>query len=216
MSKSKKTYYAIEAGGEKHIFATWPECKKFRDAHPSKARYKGFRTLEEATAFLDPSGGAGQGTSNDNPLAIADSAMRGRTAVAYSDGSFNTATGTWGYGALLFPINDPEDLLYYTGSGKDGASSRNVTGEIHGAVRAIQEAIVLGYKNVVVRYDYAGIEMWATGRWKANLPVTIWYQSKIQKLGKKIRIFFEKVDAHTGEKYNELVDGIAKHAAGIS
>lgn len=35
------------------------------------------------------------------------------------------------------------------------------------------------------------------------------------ELDKCINIRFEKVNAHTGEQYNELVDQLAKQAAGI-
>ena len=45
---------------------------------------------------------------------------------------------------------------------------RNVSGEILGAMAAVERAIELKLPEVTIYYDYMGIEMWAEGAWKRN------------------------------------------------
>lgn len=201
-----KNFYAIEAGGKKCIVRTWGECQKIRDAHPKGARYKGFATIEEAEDFLG-SLPKSEGQSANAPK------IAGDAAIAYTDGSFNRLYGIWGYGVVLFSQDSPADRMMYMGSGNDAISTRNVAGEVHGAMRAIHEAISLGFDHLEIHYDYEGVEAWATGRWKRNIELTREYHSFVQAAREKITVSFVKVAAHTGNELNEMVDGLAKKAA---
>ena len=57
-------------------------------------------------------------------------------AVAYVDGSFNSATGVFGYGVVMFH-NGTETHLYDSGNDVQMASMRNVAGEIYAALIAV-------------------------------------------------------------------------------
>ena len=211
----KYSCYAIIAGGQKRIFSSWDECQAFRDKYPKGAKYKGFATKREAEEFLGLSP-----TDETNRAAISSDIppmklSRRNTAIAYTDGSYNPATKIWGYGVYLYDASNKSDSFEYLDNGSKYNDARNVAGEVFGAVRAIQEAIRLGFKKIVICHDYEGIEAWATGRWAAKKELTMWYQMMLDKYRPKIKISFQKVAAHTGEKYNEIVDGIAKRAAGI-
>ena len=92
---------------------------------------------------------------------------------------------------------------------------RNVAGEITGAVMAIKFAIKQKAKNIVIFYDYAGIEEWAEGNWKANKAGTQKYKAFIDSARPYINIGFEKVKAHTGDTFNERADILAKNALGL-
>ncbi len=62
---SNKNYYAVRTGRKTGIFHSWPECEAQVKGFPG-ARYKGFRTLSEAEAFLrsaDPPRQAGAPTT---------------------------------------------------------------------------------------------------------------------------------------------------------
>ena len=72
------------------------------------------------------------------------------------------------------------------------ATMRNVAGEIKGAEAAVKKAIELGVKELVIYYDYKGIEMWATGDWNRNKAGTIAYHEYIMSVKDKIKAYFCK------------------------
>ena len=72
-----------------------------------------------------------------------------------------------------------------------------------------------GVKELVIYYDYMGIEMWATGDWKRNKAGTIAYYEFMQKVKNQISLTFVKVKGHSGIAGNEEADRLAKEAVGI-
>lgn len=69
-------------------------------------------------------------------------------------------------------------------------------------------------RSLTIFYDYMGIECWASGDWKANKDGTIKYRAFMQEMQAEMDIRFRKVTAHTGVRFNELVDRLAKEAVG--
>ncbi len=81
-----------------------------------------------------------------------------------------------------------------------------------GAMNAIKWAYENNYQRIVIYHDYEGIARWATGDWKTNQVGTRKYKEFIQKFNRRIDIQFEKVTAHSGDKYNDEADSLAKEA----
>ncbi len=130
--------------------------------------------------------------------------------TAYVDGSYDKNTGVYGYGVVLLNEDgtDADEMLNGFGKDKDGVW--NVAGEIEGAMKAIEYATRKGYDAVHICYDYEGIEAWATHKWRAKKDITRLYVSFIEEYSQHIDITFEKVEAHTGVKFNEAADKLAK------
>lgn len=88
---------------------------------------------------------------------------------------------------------------------------RNVGGELFGAITAMMFARQHEEcDTLILYYDYNGISKWATGEWKRNNPYTVKYKELYDELKKELRIIFRKVKAHSGNKYNEKADALAK------
>lgn len=189
-------YYAVRIGRNPGIYHTWDECKRETMGFKG-ASFKKFSTREDAEAFI-----------NEVEEEKKESAEKDELVV-YVDGSYRNKDKSHSYGVYMF--NDEEEYTYSKRFFKD-SEMRNVSGEIKGAMRAMEEAVKLGKKKIYLHYDYEGIRSWALGFWKTNKEGTIYYKNFYDSIKNKLEVKFIKVEAHSGVKYNELVDKLAKEA----
>lgn len=203
---AKKKIYAVKKGKETGIFYSWDECKALVSGYPG-AEYKGFFTEEEAKDYLS-------GLENDSLSRILykEEECLQNQIIAYVDGSFDEKIGKYAFGCVMLTPNG--EIIRESGNGDNPESLalRNVTGEMLGAMFVVKWCDKNGYSAIKICYDYFGIEKWATGEWKAKNTLTQKYAAFMQENGKKIRISFKKIAAHTGNKYNEEADKLAKAA----
>lgn len=197
MSRRKYAYYAVRKGRKRGVFTTWEKCKESVEGY-SGAMYRGFDYMDSAIEYL---------RRKDEPNPDNNASI-----IAYIDGSYDPRTGVYGYGCIVILPNGEMKKLYGAGNNSDASTLRNITGELLASMHAVAYARKLGYDSIEVRYDYQGIESWATGEWKANNWYTQTYADTISEYMKALKVRFTKVAAHTGEQYNELVDGLAKYA----
>ncbi|MBE5941897.1 MAG: reverse transcriptase-like protein [Lachnospiraceae bacterium] len=213
-----KKYYAVARGKTPGIYFTWDDCKVQVDGFPG-AKYKSFPTVVEAQEFIESATGRYEEERQPDEQQALDwmeekpvESVDG--LVAYVDGSYDHSQLRYAYGCVMV-LPDEEVTLSGSDNDEEYVSMRNVAGEILGSEKAVLWAIEHGYKKVTIYYDYEGIEKWANHLWKANKTGTQRYQAFIDEKRKEIEICFEKVIAHTGVKYNEMADGLAKEALGI-
>lgn len=211
-----KKYYAVAKGKTPGIYLTWNDCKAQVDGF-SGAVYKGFATVQEAEEFVVRYGDritAVDKQKNIQPDDNTELVSTDTHLVAYVDGSYEHSMRQYAYGCVLVLA---EDTVTLNGSGneEDYVTMRNVAGEILGSEHAIRWAVEHGYSSITIYYDYEGIEKWANGIWKANKAGTQRYKEFVAKQREKIDISFSKVAAHTGVKYNEMADQLAKAALGL-
>ncbi len=192
---AKKKYYAVTDGNAPGIYDSWDVCSRILQEHGGHC--KGFSERQEAENYLN-------GTE--------DRETQYEVLTAFVDGSFEVSIGRYGFGCVI--LQPGKEPLEYCGSGDNEASAalRNVTGEMLGAMFAVKWAMAHGFGEILLCYDYEGIEKWATGVWKAKTELTSKYAVAMKEWGRAIRISFKKIAAHTGNRYNERADQLAKKA----
>lgn len=197
-----KKYYAVKRGRKAGIYTSWDECRKQIEGF-SGAVYKSFTDYDVASQFVQ----GVMSQKEDRPKDI----EKEYDVYAYIDGSYDNSKKVYGSAILLF-IKGKKVVHKFAGNKSELIDLRNVAGEIEAAKYVMQYAYNNGIKQIKIYYDYAGIEMWATKSWKANLDYTREYVEFYDRIKKHVDITFCKVKAHTGDKYNEEVDLLAKSA----
>ncbi|MCR5148736.1 MAG: ribonuclease H family protein [Eubacterium sp.] len=225
-TKAANKFYAVRKGRNPGIYYSWSDCEKNVKGFPG-AEFKSFKELSEAEEYVKAEAGPARlkkiSHENDDSQ-VSESAIKpdikaevtagSAENYAFVDGSFNSATGVYGYGGFLM-ANGEKIILQGSGNDREMAEMRNVAGEICGSVAAVKRAIKLGLSKVSIYYDYMGIEKWATGEWKRNKTGTAHYHEVMQKAAGLIEIEFIKVKGHSGVAGNEEADRLAKEAVGI-
>ena len=212
-------YYGVQKGRSTGVFLSWAECQKQVTGFPG-ALFKSFTTWEEAEAYVK--GQAAEVTDSATELL----AKEPGALIAYVDGSFHGETGAFSYGMVLLMLTEvtgkgmsdtdiAEQTFYESFLDEELASMRNVAGEIKGAEAAMRYAVEHGYHKLYIFHDYEGIAKWCQGAWKTNKEGTKAYKAYYDSIQDKLQVIFVKVAAHTGDKYNEMADTLAKKALGI-
>lgn len=191
-------YYAVKKGRKTGIFTSWEECKESVNGF-ANAIYKSFTDIKDAKNYLY--GNKSDFKTDENKSELS----------AYIDGSYEDSLKKYSYAAILFH-NDKKMVFSQCDDDKDLVELRNVAGELKAAMYVMNYAKKNNVKSVDLFYDYNGIEMWATGAWKANLPFTKYYSEFSNNILKSIQIKFIKIKSHSGNQYNEEVDKLAKKA----
>ena len=223
---AKKKFYAVKQGRKTGMFLTWDDCKKQVMGYPG-AIYKSFGTREEAEAYLGVTG-AQTGQKNGTVDATERTAEITRSVASennksentenaveiYVDGSYHAATKEFSYGMVVL-VDGKEEKFSQKMTDPELAQMRNVAGEIKGSEAAMQYALDHKIPSIIIYHDYQGIASWCNGDWKANKPGTIAYRDFYREASRKIKIQFRKVKGHSNNKYNDMVDQLAKEALGI-
>ncbi|AGX44986.1 ribonuclease H family protein [Clostridium saccharobutylicum] len=210
-----KKVYAIQSGFdfknnkkiENIIVNTWAECLLYVKGVKG-AKYKSFESMNDANAYLN---------EGNRMLKKSDENYPKDCLHAYVDGSYNSSDERYSYGVVCVKNN----VVEYIESNDDKDTSekniRQIAGELKGAIRAVEYGLKHGEKKIVLFHDYEGIAHHATGAWDRKETSSMNYYNKMQQLmNSGIEVVFVKVDSHTGDLFNELVDEKCKECLGIS
>lgn len=214
---AKKKYYAVKKGKTPGIYETWDECSRNVTGVPG-AQFKGFATIEEAREYLGTSlpVESGSGLSEDRKselIAYMKRLIGSSDAIAFVDGSYDSSTGDFAYGMLIYHDGVYEEFSEkFINDARNGM--HNVAGEIEGSMHAMKYALQHGLGSISIHYDYEGIEKWCTGVWKATKEGTISYRDYYLSVKDRVKVNFVKVKGHSGDPGNERADELARMALG--
>ena len=198
---SKKKFYGVKKGKCIGIYNTWDECKLQVNGF-SGAEYKSFLNFDEAKEYV----------YGKKEIFIKD---ENNLVEAYVDGSYEHSIREYGSGVVILKDGNIQKTYSEKGNDKSLITMRNVAGEIEAAKLAMSYCIDNNIKSLKLYFDYEGIEKWCTGAWKTNKIGTIEYKKYYDSIKDKLNVNFIKVKAHSGDKYNEEADKLAKKAIGL-
>ena len=214
---AKKKYYAVKKGKTPGIYETWDECSRNVTGVPG-AQFKGFATIEEAREYLGAPlpEKSGYGLLEDRKSELTAYMKRligSSEAIAFVDGSYDSSTGDFAYGMLIYHDGVYEEFSEkFINDARNGM--HNVAGEIEGSMHAMKYALQHGLGSISIHYDYEGIEKWCTGVWKATKEGTISYRDYYLSVKDRVKVNFVKVKGHSGDPGNERADELARMALG--
>ncbi len=204
-----KKYYAVKKGRTRGVFLTWEDCKEQIDG-VSGAEYKSFSSIKDAEAYINGTD-SGSTVKLEKPEEIP---YKEGAAIAYIDGSYSPATHEFSCGAVLFYEHE-KSLFSKKYADPEMSDMRNVAGEIMGAASVISYALEKGIPELEIHHDYEGVAKWARGEWKANKAGTKAYARLCAEARERLKLTFVKVKSHSGDRYNDEADRLAKEALGI-
>ena len=179
------------------IIDNWSDCEKYVKGH--SVVYKGFSTLEDALEYL------GVYKEEEKIEDLVDTSKD----LIYVDGSYLNDMIGWGW----VHVRDNKVIAKNCGGiiPTRAMTGRNIVGELKATQNACTYAIANGLKEVTIVNDYQGISSFIDGSWEPKERVSMSYKAFMEsKILPRLQVNFCKVKGHTGNKFNEVADELAK------
>ena len=222
-----KKFYAVKSGRMRGIFLTWDDCKAQVEGF-SKAIYKSFPTIREATAYLCLEGAtktnppAKQKTTKTKPSATIPEAdnvvIDENTIVIYTDGSCLKNPGGPGGHATIIKIGDK--IQEIVGS---EASTTNNRMEMKAAIEALKAfpqstSVVLYTDSQYLKKGFTDgwVKKWKRNGWMTSTKEPVKNQDfwiQLDQLTSFHKVTWKWVKGHNGNPLNERCDELAVGAA---
>ena len=197
----EQKYYAVRTGRTPGIYESWQDCREQVNGY-SGAVFKSFSDRSAAEAFLQTQEGEREPINGQRP-------------TAYIDGSYSPKNKLYGYGGFIL-FNGKTYIVQGTGQNPAYMAERNIAGELLGTLAVMYKAQQMDIPEINIVFDYAGIENYAAGSWKAKTPLAQHYCQYMQLLADHyIKPHFYHVKGHSGTEGNEIADCLAKEAVGV-
>lgn len=124
--------------------------------------------------------------------------------TVYTDGScLKNPGGAGGWAFVLIENNDVEIIGY----GSDPSTTNNRM-ELTAVIRALQN---INYDKIIIYTDSQWVIKCANGEWRRKANLDLWME--YDQILNKRKINYVWIRGHNGDKYNEIVDNIAREEA---
>ena len=196
---SKKFYAVKTRGGRELTFTNWKECEEFVKGR-SNVTFKGFNDYDDVRKWF----------KNQTIIDNSDGVSNNLT-YAYVDGSYNKNLHIAGW---AFAVVEDDKVIHELSGAIMNPESRQIDGELWAAFNASDWAYMRKHPVVIV-HDYAGIGHFVVGNWTPKSNVAITYCRLMKPIFRSDILTFKKIPGHSGNKWNDYVDILAKKACGV-
>lgn len=140
--------------------------------------------------------------------------------IIYTDGAIKTSVKGkdkrivlgWGFVALDSEGEIIKESLGTVTGPEEKLKSRSIGAELEAVRKALEWAIKNKIKRVMIIHDFAGCGEWGNGTWRSNVPISKDYAEFVEKCREDMEIGFYLVKGHSGDKWNDYADNLAKKA----
>jgi len=227
-----KKYYVVLEGRETGIFTDWDACKRQIDKHAG-ARYKSYKTREEAESAFQGSSHAAMKKAKSAPKKFTGKGPKSYTAAEvdalpaqtkiFTDGGCEPNPGKAGSGLAVYREGQISELWYglYDPKGTNNTAELNA---LHQALLIAENEIAQKKKATVAifcdsKYSIQCVTQWAVNwekkGWKKpggeikNLELIQQMFTLYMKIKKSVQVLH--VNGHVGIEGNELADRMSIH-----
>lgn len=186
------------------IYTTWKECQEHTKGYPN-ALFKSFDSEVLAEDYLKDDGNNSMIIQPTKPVDV----------QLYVDGSWNNRKNQYGWGFVLVVDGKSVSSGFGKGNNPKYLNQQQIGGEVVAVLQGLSRAVYKEYHHVEIVYDFSGIKEWPTGEWTTKSEIANAYVYHLKKYNKEIDITFKKVKSHSGNKFNDQADRLAKKGAKI-
>lgn len=137
----------------------------------------------------------------------------------YVDGSYSKVTPNITKGGIVIVDSKTKEVIsirHVKSENPSFTKANNAGGEVIASMVGIMDAafICKGEKSILnIFYDYRGVKDFITGAYTANAEGMVMYVHAVNKIlvdNPNVELKFFKVKAHSGDKFNDMADLVAK------
>lgn len=195
------------------IETEWEAAKQLvvginKSVHGVSPEYKSFKNEKDALAYI----------KSKDYLVKGEDELPVDAIHCYVDGSSSAELNNYSCGIVYVLDGKILHLEKTAGKNKEAAAMQQIGGELLGAMKAMTYAKSVNAQDIIIFFDYKGVALHALGVWERSNEFSKVYYDWCQKFFREnpqMRVQFCKVDAHTGDDFNEIADGLAKQALDI-
>lgn len=212
-------YHSIEEVNEQIRGYTNPEIKSFKTIEDAESFANSFKIVTETTVISKKETFEIKKTKKNkkknkkkdkkDKKKKNKKTKKAKKAIVYVDGSYNQFIKKAAYACVIITESSEE---YLSGSIEDFNELHNVSGELKAAMRAMEYCVDKKIDKLTICYDFAGIETLCENIREESKDYIKSYKKYVRSISEKVDVSFKKIKAHSGDKYNEMADKLAKHA----
>ena len=156
------------------------------------------------------------GIRKSDDVVPASSNVKTAKYTFFCDGAYSAKSNRAGAGVVI--LTGPDVIVEKHSEevhDKEFKLMRNVSGELASVFYALEYIKRHKIKSADIYVDYQGLIKWANKEWTPTKLKTKEYVELVDEVRKNCTINFIKVKSHSGDKYNDVADKLAKRAVGI-
>lgn len=195
-------FYAVKSGHNPGIYNNYVEAIQQLKGYKNN-KMRSFDSIHMARDYL-----------HNNNTPGSQFLLKGKDVVnIYIDGSYNRYKEMFSYGMVVYRHKTSQEFYAGKSCAKNSVHLNNVAGELLGAKKALEYCVSNKIKKLNLYFDYDGIQKICTGEYTVtSTGIAKDYKEMYIRVHNKMQINFVQIKSHSGNKFHDRADKLAKWA----